>query len=250
MPDTLTLLRELAGADEAPSPIAHQQALNRLQREIARGERPAPRPQRGRRPALLLAPAAVLVLALGGVGYAALNAAAPPSAGIACHPTASLAGGATVQAVDGRAATAICADAWRSGVVDGTAAQAPELQACVDPAGGKAIQVIPATDPTVCGRLGLVSAPQAGTSEDAKRFAAFTRDVVTQFAASACVKPSAATDIVRGSLNDHGLGDWTITTGPGEHGEGFSPARPCASLAFDSDHTTVTLVPDAPSGQN
>lgn len=245
--DALAALHRLAGPDETPAAEAREVAIARLRREVAREAqaRPRPRPRLRASRALLLAPIAALALA--GAGYAALNDASSPSAGIECHPAASLGSGGTVLADDGRRATEVCADAWRSGAVGATAA-VPPLQSCVAPTGGGAIHVIPATDPRACENLGLVSAPMAGTGRDAKLFAAFAQDVVARFERSACVRPAEGEAIVRTALDAHGLSTWTIAKGAGAHGEGFSEARPCASLAFDSGRTKVTLVPDSPAG--
>jgi hypothetical protein len=114
--------------------------------------------------------------------------------------------------------------------------QPPPLQACVDPAGGRAVQVVPGADAAVCRGLGLVTSPDAGTSPATRRFAAMSRDVEPAFASGRCVSAADGERLVRGALDAHGLDGWRIALAD------FSAARPCSSLAFDSDRELVTLI--------
>lgn len=275
-PDLMTRLRRLGGAD-APAP---QHARDRAREQLralpragasaspastrraggsgaAERRRPwsgraragaQPRRSRGRRPGLL-----VLVLAAAfaaaGAGYAALHSGGGPdlSAGIGCQDRASLTPDASTQApLDGRSAIAICAELWRRGHVDGTpTSPAPPLQACVVRGGGGAIRVMPGESAATCEALGLESRPRAGGSPAQRRYAAFHWDTIRSVhrGPPRCVTPAEGERLVRATIAEHRMTGWTIETGGGIAGEGFSDVRPCVSLAFDSARRVVVLVP-------
>lgn len=250
MSDLVSLLRELGGPDEPPSADAYQGGLDALTAELTQDAR-APRsrrrhhPGRRRRRIVMLAPLAALAVA--GVGYAALESGAPASAGVECHARASATGDEAGLQLDGRSPVAICAQVWREGGLSGageSGSEPPPLQACVAPGEGRAVQVFPAADSSVCGQLGFSPAPaHEGTTEADQSFIAFKNETFDQVMSVRCRAEADARTVVRRELQQHHLAGWRIDIGGGIHGEGFSTQRPCATPAFDSQSRTVTLIP-------
>ncbi len=250
-PDLNELLVRLGDLDET-AVTAQQDARERgrtaLLQQIA-GEPGATRPgrprmrgagaRRGSRRILLLTSVPLLVLVLGAVGFAAFSTSSSVlSAGVGCHLDHRLDGDVAIFGLDGRAATAICASAWRRGqVVDGVH-HAPPLQACVDRGARGPIHVFTGSDPQVCARVKLTADPTAGVDPAARRYAAFEHDLVSRFVDRRCVTVAKARQLARAALARHRLGGtWRVLAGS------FSTARPCATLAFDSDARVVSLVP-------
>ncbi len=141
---------------------------------------------------------------------------------------------------DGRAPVEVCADAWRSGAFGER--PAPILQACLLPSG--VAGVFPAAQgEDVCAKLGLPRLAEPDPNGDDKRFLAFKAAAVERFSSRSCLDRQQATAIVQDELSRAGLQGWTTEIGPGVRGEGFSPDRPCASLAFNQPDRRVVLVP-------
>ena len=185
----------------------------------------------------VVAPAAALLLVGVGFGAYLLTRPATELAGVGCYRAVDLSADTAVVSADGRSATESCAELWRDGTF-GTAA--PAIQACVLESGS--VGVFPGSGPEVCRRLGIAAlAPRFG--KQARRFAG-VRDALVADLATRCVGEGGARRIVRRALEAHGFEGWTIETGEGIAGEGFSTARPCAGFATDGNRNVVTLVPE------
>jgi hypothetical protein len=243
--DLLVGLGDL-GTVEADAAQTRERGRAALLREVARERAAAeqrPRRRRACRPRrrLVLALGVPLtVLALGAIGYAAFwTSSSVLSAGVVCHSDQRLDGSGAIFGLDGRRATAICAEAWRRGEVDETTHRIPPLRACIDPAVRGPIHVFATADPHYCERRKLTPAPRGGAGPDARRYAAFEHDAVRRLLQFRCAPATVARRIVTATLARHGLDDWRVDAA------GFDAAHPCATLAIDSDERTVTLVPSS-----
>jgi hypothetical protein len=184
---------------------------------------------------------ALLVVALGATGYAALSGSSEPAAGIECHSAATLDSGGAITHLDGGTATATCARLWARGdVADAVHAAPAPLHACVAPDGGGAIHVLPSAATDACARVGLLEQPRAGADAAAARFGRFASSVTERLDSDAFACPSAAQlqQMVESELRASGLDGWTI-----ERVGAYDAERPCASLALDGTHRTATISP-------
>ena len=216
------------------------------------------RPTAGRRRARRLVPALLVASLLGGaVAYGLLRDGVthPETAG--CYETADLEARTEVPRVDERGALEACAELWRRGVL-GAGGQVPPLTECVLQSGVAAVFPAPPGD-DVCTRLGLATMPRTTppppppqgsttvpppTQGDVNaRFLAFRDAVLPQFLEASCMDPRLGEAIVRRELAAAGLGDWTVRGGEGLAGDGFSAARPCATLSFRPERREIVLVP-------
>jgi hypothetical protein len=166
---------------------------------------------------------------------------ATPSAGIQCFTQPSTMSSASVISGDGQSPDSACATLWGQGKLDRSSTSVPSLVAC--DGGTGSIDVFPSNDAQLCDKLGLGPVP-AGYFAQAQSFATLENTLVAQFMAVQCPDPQQARRWVQAELNRDGFTDWSIKDGEGIDGTGFSPARPCASLAFDSAQKVVTLVPN------
>jgi hypothetical protein len=168
---------------------------------------------------------------------------ATPSAGIQCFTQPSTTSSASVISVDGQSPESACATLWGQGKLDHSSTSVPSFVAC--DGGTGSIDVFPSSDAQLCDKLGLGPVP-AGYSAEAQSFAPLENNLVSKFMASRCPDPKQARQWVQAELNRNGFTDWSIKDGEGVDGTGFSPERPCASLAFDSAEKVITLVPNTP----
>jgi hypothetical protein len=181
---------------------------------------------RRRAVALVLLPAA---LGIGAAAYALSRSTAEQVAGdIACHNRPSLRSSVTgIVESDGRDPTVVCAaELWRGRT-------APPLVACANTGRDGEVEVFPSGSDAICERLGLVPLPPS-YREAARRFAAFRTDVGAVFLGG-CVTEAEGRRILRAALERHGLQGWSIET------IGFSAARPCATLWFDTAHAVAGM---------
>lgn len=191
--------------------------------------------------------ATFVALVVGGIataGYAALTASNTASEGIGCYAGGKSDGGATIVGLDGRRATATCADLWSSGEVVAGADRPPApLHACVAGDGGGPIQVFATNDAFVCNKAGLVDDPNAGLDRDARRFGEFSSQIsaILERPENSCVDQGRMRSLVERLLGQHGMTGWTIAeTGATDR------AGACATLAFDSDARTITMFSERP----
>ncbi len=192
--------------------------------------------------ALGLAPAAVL--AVGVAAYALLPRQAEEIVnGIGCYADASPEADTTVVPADGRDPIAVCAELWERGAVAPGITQAPPLVACAPPE-GQAVWVFPGREGT-CEEFGLGRLPQ-GYKQAAARLAAMQEEMIRRFRAEPCIGEVRARGVAREVLDAHGLDEWLVEEGAGLGDEGFSEARPCAGLAFDTVRKALILVPEEP----
>jgi hypothetical protein len=170
-----------------------------------------------------------VALAIGAGAYALSRSTAEQVAGdIACHDGPSLRSAVTgIVESDGRDPAVLCAAAmWRGRT-------APPLVACASTHGDGEVEVFPSETAAICERLGLDPLP-ASYREAARRFAAFRNDVGPVFLAR-CIGEADGRRILRGALERHGLPGWRIEA------IGFSDARPCATLWFDTVHAVAGM---------
>lgn len=203
---------------------------------------PATRRRRRRR---LVPFVALASLSLGGAAaYALVTRDATTTHSVACYQNADLRATTAVVASDGRTPVEVCAEAWKQGAFGSV--PAPPLQGCVLESG--VAGVFPSTTgEDVCAKLGLatLSASPPGAADG--NFLAFKDSVVQRFTNESCVDPGRGSAIVREELDRAGLNSWTVVTGEGVEGEGFSAQRPCAGLAFEQTQHQVVLVPQPAS---
>ena len=215
----------------------------------------APWTDRPRRRARRLVPVlAVSSLLAGATAYGLLRGEVSKPEIVACYGEASLAADTEVVSVDEEGPVAACAELWRRGAFGGPW-QAPELAECVLDSG--VVAVFPTTSGAdVCARLNLPpvapttppatsgSAPTSPPAADlSARVLAFREAVAAPFLQIPCVEPPAAASMVRRELDRAGLADWTVRSGEGASGDGFSPQRPCATLLLQPEAKEVVLVP-------
>ena len=243
MPDVLEAIRRFQADPPDPSDAAVAHAEARLRAEIA-GK--PPRRRRRRRIALVVVP---IALVSAGAGYALLEPARV-DVGPACGSEAKIGlGDLTVLSPDAGDPVAACAALWRQGVVSGDGvrrAEAPALTACVAPTG--VVMVLPGSGPGFCEQAGGSDLPP-GYRERRERFAALFSALDARFSRGdgggrnpdfECVSDYASAEaIIRRILDEHGFADWRIAASD----ERFGADRRCASLAYDEQHKTVTVIP-------
>lgn len=213
-----------------------------------------------RRRARLLVPAFVVVsLLAGAVGYALLRGDVSKPQNVACFERADLESRTAVPGLDSEGPVAACAEVWRKGELGG-GGEVPPLQECLLASG--VAGVFPATEgDDVCARLNLGPVPSTAPPTTAQgprpgsppteadvnaRFLAFRDAVLPVFLDTPCMEPRAGAALVRRELAAAGLADWGVTGGQGLPSEGYSPQRPCASLAFHPERREIALIPSPP----
>ena len=219
-----------------------QQRKEHLVNEIAlQGQAIRRRP---RRVALVLIPAAVVLLIATGFTTYALIREPTHFESIGCFERASEDSNTTIVSADGRDPVAVCAELWQQGAFGG--APAPNrLEACVLESG--AVGVFPSSGGGTCARLGLAALP-ASYSEKAERIAGLRKAIVRHLGEPAsgttvgdgkCVGEKAARAAIRRELNARGYTNWQIEVVR----DGFTTERPCAEASLDAARNVVTLTP-------
>ena len=266
--DPLARLRVLnpVSADELDALVWAEPAQASFRRIVA-GEIPtaqgrpgrlrAPLPAGPRRPRRVLRVAVLTVvgsMSLVVAGYALAGRQPSKPQTVACFAAADLAAETAVVGTGEGGPVATCARLRDRGFLGRATASA--LRACVLESG--AVGVFPqATGRDVCFDLGLasVSTPAGGGREAdapevaAARFTAFRDAALPRLVGQGCVGVGPAEMIVREELVRAGLEGWTVVTGVGEDGLGFSAERPCASLNFKPEVRTVELAPVPPPSE-
>jgi hypothetical protein len=224
--------------------IPAERDLPRLEHKARLFAREVTARRRRRRVALVVAPAlAILLLAATGFTTYVLTKTEPTHLDtIGCYDRAALDADVAVIGSGAGDPVSSCREAWQQGAFPGPVPGA--LAACVLQTG--AIGVFPSARPGTCGQLGLAPLSAAGIRES-RRFAAL-RDAIearigvpasgSSRRSSLCVGEDEARTIVRQELDSHGYRDWRVRI----VGGGFTAARPCAELSFDSEGRAVLLV--------
>ncbi|SBW18534.1 hypothetical protein FDG2_0708 [Candidatus Protofrankia californiensis] len=182
---------------------------------------------------LVIVPAvAVVAVSATAAGQALLpGGVATQATTVSCYKTVSLHGDTDIVGGGVTDPVESCRQVWQS-----TGMNVPsELAACLTPDG--AITVFPSKE--ACRTLGL--RPFMGVSDSARSFAAFQNDVVTAVRADHCRPRNEIIDMIRGKLDAYGLQSWRIDDSG--FGQPWAAGRPCASLAFNHDRSTVIIVP-------
>ncbi len=210
--------------------LAQRQLL--LERHTMAASRPVRTPWWRRK--LVVVPAvAVLAVSVTAAGRALLpGGMATQATTVSCHTTVSLQGDTDIVGGGAVDPAESCRNVWRSA---GTNVP-PELAICLTPGGG--IAVFPSKD--ACRTLGL--RPFMGVSDSARSFAAFQNEAITAVRADHCRPRSEIIDMIRRKLDAYGLQSWRIDDSG--FGQPWAAGRPCASLAFDHDRSTVIIVPN------
>ena len=158
---------------------------------------------------------------------------------------------------------AACAGLWARGF--GSGPRPRPLRACVLESG--VVGVFPeAAGRDVCLDLGLAAAsspaprsdrsaagrrPPSGRPDDRRRpdrFFAFRDAVLARFVGQGASARRRRRPIVREELDRAGLGGWTVTTGVGADGAGFSAERRAPASTSCPRYRSVDLVPVPPAG--
>jgi hypothetical protein len=237
-PDPVERLRKanpvLADDSESPETPQAKALLERIVRTDPELIREPRRPIRIRR--WILIPVAILVL--GAAGYVVFRHTDQPLF-VACYQRASLSADRAELQPNGQDPVAACGVLWRPGAQfnpDGRV-PTPELTACVLPTG--AVGVFPgATGVNVCSALGLANPTANPTERRQDQAVQELQNALSNHFLNVCVGRSDALALAQQELHRLGLTGWQVSDrGP------FTTRAPCASVAFDIPHRTVTIVP-------
>lgn len=201
-------------------------------------------PNRKRRAAAILLPAALLGVAA--TGYTMLKADEVVSAGIGCYDAPTEEANVTVVSATGESPLVACGELWEQGVVNGTTGSTPTLVACIN--SGGAVSVFPSDDSEICEGLGLQDLPD-GYEREARRFVAMRDELVKEIyeagtagstsARDACLSEEESLNIARRVLAEHRFDDWTAEVATGDY-EG----RECANfIGFEDREKKVLIIP-------
>ncbi len=238
--DPFETLRRINPVDPStlPDPAQSREALDVMER-IIRGEFASPQVGRlqqtrsllrARRRRVFLVPiVAAVALAAAALAWA-LTQGPTQHLDIGCYATIDLQGTAAVVPATEASPTETCEKLWLDGAFR---KPSPPLEACVLPSG--AVGVFPSPAGNSCERLNLApvpvgSKPPPGSVE--------LRDALVDKFLDRCLTEPAARRIIQQEMTRLGLQDWRVVT----NGR-FTPARPCASLAFDEKQGQIILVP-------
>lgn len=187
---------------------------------------------------------AVAALIIAAAAWAILTRDVTQPLGTACYEEADLESKRVGVRPEEQPTVDLCADLWRNGtltnpqVPQGTV---PELQGCVNQAGGLA--VVPSDNRAICEQLGLTNLnPEPVEPIDAE--VELQTRLIDYFSTSGCVDIDTATNEAADILIELGLNDWTVTTQPPH------PQRPCSSFGLDTANKQVVLVPIPSSSAN
>ena len=215
-----------------------EQLVSQIHAESVAGRRRRPRR------VLIAAVAAAMAGILAAAAYAgyALTRPATQLATIGCYESDSLTANTAVLPSGTDSAVTTCASSYALAFPN---SQPPtNFAACVLASGSVGVFPADSTSDT-CKSLGLSNLAQTpGTRQQAMQFDNLEHDLDALFASNSCLSPDQARTAVRTALARNGLSSWTVKNGEGVHGEGFSPQRPCAGLAYDTTQQTVILVPE------
>jgi hypothetical protein len=222
--------------EEAPSPDSPQ-ARALLERIIATPPEVRPARRRiARRRLWVLVPVALLAAA--GASYGLVRSVRQPLI-IACYQQPGLRSDRAVVPATGGNPVAACGLLWRPGGKFNPTGQGsvPPLTACVLESGATGVfPSLPGSD--TCSALGLAR-PGGRPSEQGEnqRVLELQDALATEFL-SRCDGSEQAMDVVQQQLMRYGLQGWRVVARMP-----FTEREPCASVAFDVPHRTISLVP-------
>lgn len=191
-------------------------------------------------PRLVLAVAIIAAIAAAGMTWYILTREVT-HLGVSCHAAVTMSSDIVAVSADGTPAASDCVAPWADGLLanpDVPLGDVPPLTACVTDVG--AVAVFPTEDPDVCELLGLAHQNPNQPSDNLEKLAAAEQEITDYILATTCQPLDEAETVINGLLDAHGLADWTVTRQP-DH-----PNRPCASVAYDTEHQVVVLVPNPP----
>jgi hypothetical protein len=206
-----------------------QQLITEYRRSLGSPGRRAPRR------VLVVAVAASITALLAAAAYAGYLLTRPSDQlSVGCYQRASLQANTAVFETDGRAPATVCAREWSRAFPHN--ARPASFATCLLHTG--VYGVFPGGGDSTCAKLGLATASPAKQARvEALKFAQLKQALVAALLGRCLDKRSAQTNLRR-LLDAHGYRDWRVTAR-----RPFSAARPCASLAFDTAHRTLILVP-------
>ncbi len=228
-----------------PDPVLFRRIITEQPPAGARGHHPTPARRRAKRWVPVLVASGLLV----GAAYDLLRGEVTKPLLVACYERADLAANTAVAVVGSDGPVAACTELWRKGAFD-SGTDAPALVECVLDSG--VVGVFPtAPGADTCALINLVpptpsaptTRPVPTTADVGARILQFRDAVFPQLLDIPCVDPRVAAATVRRELDRAGLSDWTVRGGEGLAGDGFSPERPCATLALRQENKEVVLVP-------
>ena len=214
------------------SPLA-QAAFERI---VAAAPPSVPRHRRNwRRRTWFIVPAVLLLVA---AGFGLFRQTTQPLF-VACYAQASLGADRTLIQPSGKDAVEACRPLWQPGGELNKTGRlpVPPLAACVLSSG--AVGVFPRTaGQDVCGDLGLARPSNNPARQIESEELAKVQDTLSSAFLSKCFGQDDAAALARQTLADNHLNNWSVSTPTP-----FTPADPCASVAFDLAHRTVRLIP-------
>ncbi len=197
-------------------------------------------PRRAARLRVALAIAIIAAVAAAGMTWYVLTRDVS-QLGISCHAAVTMSSDIVAVSADGTPTATDCVAPWADGLLtnpDIPLGDVPPLTACVTDVGG--VAVFPTGAPDICELLGLAHQNPNQPGGGLRKLAAAKQAITDYILATTCQPLDETETVVNGILNAHGLADWTITRQP-DH-----PDRPCASVAYDTEHQVVVLVPNPP----
>lgn len=238
--DPFETLRRINPVDPStlPDPVRSREALDVMER-ILRGDVSSPEGRRlrrlrtlgqARRPRVYLVPVvAAAVLAAATLAWA-FTRGPTQHLSVGCYAAIDLDASAAVVPATEASPVETCEELW----LDGAFGRPPSrLEACVLPSG--AVGVFPSPEGDSCERLNL--APVPAGSEPPSAVVELQNTLVDAFL-KRCLSESAARRIVQDEFRRLNLQEWRVVTSGR-----FTPARPCASLAYVEERSEVNLVP-------
>ncbi|MBA3380871.1 MAG: hypothetical protein H0T97_03245 [Actinobacteria bacterium] len=237
--DPFETLRRINPVDPStlPDPVRSREALDSMER-ILQGAFPSPErrrfrlraPWQARRRRVYLVPVvAAAVLAAATLAWA-FTRGPTQHLSVGCYAAIDPNGRAAVVPATEASPVETCEKLWLDGAFG---KPPPPLEACLLPSG--AVGVFPSAEGDSCKRLNLAPVPAGGQPPSAL---VELQNTLADAFLKRCLSESAARRIVQDEFRRLNLQEWRVVTSGR-----FTPARPCASLAFAEEQSEVTLVP-------
>jgi hypothetical protein len=221
--------------EQAPSPDSPL-ARAAFERIVATTPQSVPRRRLSwRRRTWFIVPAVLLLVA---AGFGLFRQTSQPLL-VACYAQASLGADRAEVPPSGSDPVDACRPLWQpGGELNKTGRlSVPTLEACLLSSGAVGVFPQPA-GLDVCAALGLARPSNDPARQIESEALAKVQDTLSSAFLSKCVGQDDAVALARQTLADNHLNNWNVSTPTS-----FSPADPCASVAFDLAHRTVRLIP-------